>query len=223
MHTGALIRNTDTASPGGSETDRIMDSNIRSGRKGLLGTVTGAGGFEGPSRQEVFNVLCNRRRQCVIRYLNRTEEDGPLEFSDLVDYVTAWETDTPPDDVSPAQRKRVYNTLRQTHLPKLDDAGIVEYDPDTNRVEPGDAADRVGLYLDRDPRDTAWHTRYLTLSAAATGVIVANWFGVYPFGSVSGTTVGTIVFAVFAVSTLVHTVDARSNGVRTSDRLDIHQ
>lgn len=198
-----------------------MDSNIRSERKGLLGTIAGAGGPERPSRQEIFDVLCNRRRQRVIRYLNRTEGDGPLEFSDLVDHVTARETDTAPGDISPAQRKRVYNTLRQTHLPKLDGAGIVEYDPDTNRIEPGDAADRVRLYLDRDPGGVAWHTRYLTLSAAATGVIVVNWLGVYPFGSVSSATIGAAVFAVFAVSTLVHTVDARSNGIRTGDRFDI--
>jgi predicted transcriptional regulator len=43
--------------------------------------------------------------------------------------------------------------LRHTHLPRLADAGVVDYDPDSGRVAPAAAADRLRPYLDLTARE----------------------------------------------------------------------
>jgi len=106
---------------------------------------------ETPSRQEIFDVLRNQRRQHIIRYVEQNGTNRPFELSDLVDYVTAREPGTAENGNSPTERKRVYNTLRQTHLPKLDEMGILDYDPKTNRIAFTESAADARLYLERAP------------------------------------------------------------------------
>lgn len=77
----------------------------------------------GLSQDQVFEVLKSPRRRYALYYLRR--EGGIVELSDLTDQVAVWENDTTPSGLTSEQRKRVYISLYQTHLPKLDDAGIV--------------------------------------------------------------------------------------------------
>ena len=197
-----------------------MNSKTRS-RQRRLGEST-ADGSETPSRRELFDVLSNRRRQCVIQYLRTHEDDSPFELSDLVDHVTAWEADTTTAEISPAQRKRVYNALRQSHLPKLDDVGLLKYDPETNYIRPTDAARDAQRYLERRPGETAsWYAYYVGLSVVSIILAGGNWLGTFPFGSISGETVAILVLASFAISALAHTVAQRSSKIRTHKRFTL--
>lgn len=75
---------------------------------------------------EIHNLLSTQRRLYTVEYL--LEQNTVVDYDSLVDYVTARETQTNIDEIDPDQRNSVRISLHQTHLPKLDDLGVVEYD-----------------------------------------------------------------------------------------------
>lgn len=74
----------------------------------------------------LLEALADRRRRAVVRYL--LTSDGPAALSSVVDVVVRAVDETP-------EYARV--GLVHTHLPELDDAGVVAYDPDRGRVAAG--------------------------------------------------------------------------------------
>lgn len=164
-------------------------------------------------RDEVFEVLSNARRRCALQYLKQ-QDDRRVELRELVDHVTAWENDTTTAEIDSAERKRVYTALRQNHLPKLDDAGIIEYEHMRGEVELTEDAREVQMYLEFVPHnDIPWSEYYLGLSAVGAALVAAVWVGVYPFGELSGLGLSVILIALFAVSAAVHTYDAARNRI----------
>ncbi|MFC7082599.1 DUF7344 domain-containing protein [Halorussus caseinilyticus] len=120
------------------------------------------------SRDLVFDVLKNRRRRYALHYLRRA--DGSVQLSELAEQVAAWENDITVDTISAAERKRVYTALYQSHLPKLDDAGIVEYNQNRGIVELSGAAEQLDVYLDLESRpDIPWCNWYLGLAVGGLG------------------------------------------------------
>lgn len=93
-----------------------------------------------------FGILQNERRRRVLRYLrdNPTTTQG-----DLAEHVAAIENGVPPDSLTSTQRKRVYVSLYQSHLPKLDDVDAIEYDPDRGTVARTSVTDEFLSYLER--------------------------------------------------------------------------
>lgn len=86
-------------------------------------------------QEAVFDILRNRRRRIALYHLAR---EGTLDLASLADRVAADESNEnpPPRNL----RESVYTSLHQTHLPKLDDLGIVSYTQRTKQVsllEPG--------------------------------------------------------------------------------------
>jgi hypothetical protein len=104
------------------------------------------GGSEEVSLSRVFGILKNSRRRRVIRYLRRQE--AQVTVSDLAEHIAAIENDTEPAKLSSKQRKRVYVGLYQCHLPKMDDAGVIEYDKDRGTIEFGENAPAFEAYLE---------------------------------------------------------------------------
>ena len=86
------------------------------------------------SLSEVFDVLQNARRRHVLKHLRGTEV---AEFDDLVDYVAACDAGVEPGGADSGTRKAAYTSLYQSHLPKLADLGVVEYDHDAGRIGRG--------------------------------------------------------------------------------------
>ena len=76
---------------------------------------------------EAFEMLQIERRRAIIEALDSQPE---WRLSDLAEHVAAVENDCTPQDVTSQQRKRVYVALYQTHLEKLDDAGVLAFDGD---------------------------------------------------------------------------------------------
>lgn len=120
------------------------------------------------SQDTIFSVLQNARRRYVIYYL--VTHDGWVTSRDLADQVAAWENDDPVQELSYEQRKRVRTALYQTHLPRLDDAGVIEYDVRDGRLRPTDQLTAYERYLDRVPEPTAddRSSRYVAAAFAAT-------------------------------------------------------
>lgn len=99
-----------------------------------IGHDRGRTGEEKASR--LFDALADERRRVVLDCL--AGADAPMAVEDLARQVAArrrWgeepagRSDPPADAVH-----RVHVSLHHAHLPKLDDAGLVEYDPDEQVV-----------------------------------------------------------------------------------------
>lgn len=168
---------------------------------------------EHPPRDEIFDVLSNERRQCILHYLK--QQDGRrVDLRELVDYVAAWENDTTTEAVDGDQRKRVYAALRQSHLPKLHEAGIVEYENLRGGVELTDEARRVQKYLEYVPEgELPWSVYYLAISAVGAAIVAVTWAGVSPFAAIPALAIATVVVGLFALSAVVHTYQTRRNPV----------
>ena len=100
---------------------------------------------------ERFHLLQNERRRLVIRYLRDAEsdaEDGRVWMRDIAEQVAAWEHDTTVAQLTSTERQRVYIPLYQNHLPKLDDAGIIEYNQSRGVVVPTERVDRLAAFVE---------------------------------------------------------------------------
>jgi len=131
---------------------------------------------------EIHNVLRNDRRRHAIQHLRST--DGPLSVDTLAEHIATVETgeSPPPRDV----RKSVYVSLHQTHLPKLDELGIVDYDQREQELELRDRAEQVEVYMEVvSEGDISWATFYLGVSALGALTLLGvrfDWLFVSSFG-----------------------------------------
>ncbi|WP_459810318.1 DUF7344 domain-containing protein [Halopiger thermotolerans] len=136
------------------------------------------------SKGEIFDLLRNQRRRYVLHFL---KQDGrPVELGDLAQQVAAWEYETTLDRVTPEQRKRVYTTLQQTHLPKMDKADILAFDSDRGVIEATERTRDISVYLEIVPgHEFAWRELYLSLGAISCALVAALWLEIYPLTLVS--------------------------------------
>ena len=148
----------------------------------------------------IFDILSSSRRRYVLYCLQ--EVDGPMEVTDLAEQIAAWENDTEISELSPQERKRVYVSLYQTHVPKLANAGVVEYDEDAGTVTLGKNARIINEYLREPPRDVAWHWIYLGIALVGGLLLLfaslnVNVFGLSPGLVVVGFLLASIVYYLF--------------------------
>lgn len=129
---------------------------------------------ESISTDVAFGVLRNARRRYVLYFLR---EESPRELGDLAEQIAARENDTTVEALSSKQRKSVYTALYQTHLPKLADVGVVEYDRDRGVVWLADTADQLDPYLNARASDGRWSRYFLGLSVIGGGLVVAHSMG----------------------------------------------
>jgi hypothetical protein len=156
----------------------------------------------GPTEQELFDILSNRRRRYAVYVLVGGET---TTIGSLAEQIAAWENDCGIPDVTPAERKRVYTALQQSHLPKLERAELIRFDEDDGRIHPTAAIDDMDIYLEVvDQAQISWDQYYLGLSAVSVGILVAVWLDVPPFSVVAPLGWMTVVVALFGVSALVH-------------------
>ncbi|WP_435102378.1 DUF7344 domain-containing protein [Halarchaeum sp. P4] len=152
-------------------------------------------------RGEIFDLLSNQRRRHTLHYLRR--EERPVELRELSEQLSAWENDVSRDAVTHKQRKRVYTALRQTHLPKLDDADIVNFDKNRGVVEPGNLED-VELYLDVVPEHEIKRSEfYLGLSAISAALLTVVHLNIVPFDALPMGVWAAIIVTAFALAAAV--------------------
>jgi DNA-binding transcriptional ArsR family regulator len=95
-------------------------------------TPTDAGTSIGSeSLTRVFSALANPRRRRALHYLERHRE---LSLATLADEVAEREADVPLREIDEETVKTVYLSLYHTHVPKLEDAGIVAYDQESDWI-----------------------------------------------------------------------------------------
>jgi DNA-binding transcriptional ArsR family regulator len=147
--------------------------------------------------EEVHEILRNRRRRRVIEHLGEHYE--PVSLRDLSERIAEFESGESP---APRDlRESVYNSLRQTHLPKLDDKGIIEYDEDRKTVKLEESASDVQVYMEVVNRyGMSWADYYRTLGVVALCLVVTSGANVAVFSAIPPLAWATVFLAVFAGS-----------------------
>jgi len=167
-------------------------------------------------RELVYDALSNTRRRHVIHCLLREDRQGrdAVELADLSRRIAAWENDVAPEAVTAKQRKRVYTALRQVHLPKLDETGIVSFDPDRGTVEATETTSNVEAYLRVVPEDEiTWSRFYLGLGAILGGAAVLAWVGLFPFSELPGHAWGLLSGLAVMATGIVHVLSDRRHQI----------
>ncbi|MFP9193544.1 hypothetical protein ACLI4Q_18140 [Natrialbaceae archaeon A-CW1-1] len=124
-----------------------------------------------------FHVLQTSRRRDVLRYLHQS--GGAVDIRDLTDWVAAREHETTPEQLNSSQRQRVYISLYQTHLPKLDEYRIVRYDKDRGTVEPTERIEEFVEYLEplSEEPDREWWRLYVLVTGISTILVSLSTVG----------------------------------------------
>ncbi|MFC3959563.1 DUF7344 domain-containing protein [Halovivax cerinus] len=148
--------------------------------------------------QEIHDILRNSRRRNVIKHLE--SQLTPVSVRELSERIAEIETSESP---APRNvRESVYNSLHQTHLPKLDAVGVIRYDEDRKTVELREPARQVDVYMEVVTRyGFTWAGYYRTLGVLALVTIVATTVEVSPLSPVPTVLCASAFLLVFAAST----------------------
>jgi hypothetical protein len=152
---------------------------------------------------ECFDLLSNHRRRYTLHYLKQNGE--AVTLSDLSETVAAWENEIPVEELSYDERKRVYTSLQQVHLPRMDDAGVVSFDDREGVVEVGPAAEELDIYLEVVQRgDIPWSMFYVGLGVFNFLVVTASAVGVPGVSALPQVGIAVFVVTTFLVTALSH-------------------
>ncbi|WP_416838663.1 ArsR family transcriptional regulator [Haloferax sp. DFSO52] len=148
------------------------------------------------SETRIHEVLSNDRRRMAIEFL----QDGNMTLRELAERIAEAETgeSPPPRNI----RQSAYVSLQQTHIPKLDELDIVEYDEQSKEVSLAEAGD-VTVYMEVVPEgELSWSEFYATLSALGLVLMVAVAVDVPLISSVGASILAALVFAIIGGSSL---------------------
>lgn len=159
----------------------------------------------GLSTEDVYQVLSNRRRRYAIHYLKQV--DDQVDVSTLAEQVAAWENDKPISELDSQERKRVYISLYQSHLPTLQKRGLVAYDEDRGTVELTEPIANADVYLEVVAgQNVPWSYFYLGLSLVSALLLALAYYEVGVLGNVSPFAVGGAIALLFAISAVFQTI-----------------
>lgn len=114
--------------------------------------------------EEIYDILRNARRRRIIEELR--SRLGEIMLRDLAESIAETETDQSPAPRD--SRQSVYNSLHQTHLPKLDKRGIIEYDSNRKTVRLTEEFRNVDIYMEVVTKyGITWSQYYRTLGIGA--------------------------------------------------------
>ena len=95
---------------------------------------------------EIHEVLSNERRQMVIKILQNSEKE--LTIRELSEQIAELETGENP---APRNiRQSAYVSLIQTHLPKLEELDVIEYDDTSKTAQLSASAGQVSNFIEND-------------------------------------------------------------------------
>ncbi|SIR92371.1 hypothetical protein SAMN05421858_4564 [Haladaptatus litoreus] len=90
--------------------------------------------------QPVFEAIAHPRRRYLVYTLAEATE---WSLDDLATKLAAWETDTVETNIATLTRHEMYTSLYHSHVPKLVDLDVIEFDADTETITPGPHAVQV--------------------------------------------------------------------------------
>ena len=157
---------------------------------------------------EIHEVLSNERRQLILEFLR--DGGGILTARELSERIAEVETgeSPPPRNI----RQSAYVSLHQTHLPKLDELDIVEYDQSAKTVELNERAEQVSVYMETVPKyGLAWSEYYLAVSTLGLLFIIAGEVGVPVLASIGSLALASATFVLIIGSAVYQTYAQQSS------------
>ncbi|GAB7017705.1 hypothetical protein JCM18750_05660 [Halostagnicola bangensis] len=167
------------------------------------------------SSDTVFHILQTSRRRETIRYLLDTT--GPVKMRDVAEHVAALEHETTVAKLDSTQRQRVYIPLYQSHLPTLDEEGIIDYNKTRGIIRPTDQLELFRPYLEirsgsqsitesSEKNDTRaeQHNTILLLISTVVNILFASVVGGY--AAISTTNIAPFLIAIIGAFVVMGTV-----------------
>ncbi|GAB7021256.1 winged helix-turn-helix domain-containing protein [Halostagnicola bangensis] len=151
-------------------------------------------------QNELFDALGSHRSRYALYACLQT--DGELTLSVIADQVAAWEYDKPIAEVTSTEHKRVYTSLQQHHLSKLERSGLITIDDKS--IDCTEKAQQLDLYIELVPEsDVPWSLYYLGLSTIGGFILGLKAIGFLP-DPISPQVLTGILLLAFFCSSLVH-------------------
>lgn len=138
---------------------------------------------------EIFEILSNHRRRMVLYYLR--QHGNAAAVKELAEEIAAMENEVAVEDVTSEQRKRVYVSLYQTHLPMMAELNVIDYDKEAGSVRLAEHTQNIDRHLSSEPESTyPWTAHYamlvfaggLLMALAAIGAPVLESIPILPLG-----------------------------------------
>lgn len=95
---------------------------------------------------DLFDVLSDARRRFVLACLR--EYATPMALADVADELATWEHDAPITQISEEEVTSLYLSLYHMHIPKMDDAGIIEYSQERDAVALTEDSEDIASLVD---------------------------------------------------------------------------
>lgn len=169
----------------------------------------------------LFELLSNPRRRTILQAFHEHGDDIE-DIHELVDLVAAAEANTPIEQPTDKQKKRIYISLYQTHMPKLADAGVIHYDPDTGTVDPTPRMAQFATYMGwSDYSRIRKPVAYLVLAVLCGLFFTGSVLNVGVLGSLPELVTGIIIIAAFLALTIAYSItepDTRLTGSTNGQR-----
>jgi DNA-binding transcriptional ArsR family regulator len=155
----------------------------------------------------VFEVLSNSRRRLVLSMVRRRDE--PVPVSTLSTAVGAHEAGISPEEVDASEQKRVYVSLYQSHIPKLEAAGLVEYNDESRTVKGTPAASEIDDYLSPVEPTLQWERLTGGVSVVSLSLFVGTLLDISALQAVSPSLLLVSVVSVLLVVSVAQYFDQR--------------
>lgn len=104
--------------------------------------------------EAVREIVRNPRRRYLLYYLD--DNGGEALLTEMVEQIAAWENGITSENTTNQQRKSVYSSLYQTHLPKLEELDVIRFDRDCGTVTMTDSGKRISLRFATDWYSFPW-------------------------------------------------------------------
>ena len=151
------------------------------------------------AESDIFHILGNDRRRAIVQLL--AEAQATLDVSNVASEIAAEETDE--SSVPNNLYKSVYVSLQQTHLPQLEEDGVIEYDSTAKTITPGPHFEAVYGYVNGDEQvRTSLLVGHLGVCVLGLVVIVLVGLGIPVVSSVDPVLSSVLVMLAVAASSL---------------------
>lgn len=98
------------------------------------------------SLDTLFTLLENPHRRYILAYLR--EYTHPVSLDELATQLSKWEYDVPSSSVADEQRKHFRVVLYHRHAPKMEDAGLLDFDPESEHLALSEQGRSLGPLID---------------------------------------------------------------------------
>lgn len=150
------------------------------------------------SKSDIFSVLQNDRRRCVLEILRRDGNQSVRFLSEEIARLESGEAD-PKSSI----RKSIYVSLLQTHIPKMESLGVINYNREQDFVELLPAASHFDIYMETVPKgDIPWSQFYVGLSSLAVVGSVTIYAGLFKW--VTSSQWMLFISTLFMASSIAH-------------------